>query len=218
MLSKNSFIYIRTSTEDQTPQLQLADISTLEPPPDSIILEEQMSAWKDNVVRPQFEKIISLIKKNQVENLYVWSIDRIFRKRVKLKEFFLLCKLHNVKVYSYCQHWLNHLANIPPPFNEMMQDLMISMLGWLAEEESTLKSKRVKMAVRRTGAKTVSHNGNIWGRKPLSNHVIEKVKELNKQGLSIREIANKVKYYDKNKNEQKISKSAVHKIIANLEA
>ena len=125
-----------------------------------------------------------------------------------------LCKTYNVTIFSYRQEWLNEVSKIPDPWNEIMSDLMIKILGWIGQEESDKKSQRVKNAVRKKNGKTVSYNGNRWGRKPLPKQTIDRVLVLHEQGLSIRQIAAEVKTTDKNKNQKNISKSAVHKILS----
>ncbi len=210
--------YIRTSTIEQTPELQIADIKTLLSTEPDLILQEQVSAFKNNLIRPMFEELKKLIRNRTVASVYVWHLDRIFRNRKKLVEFLSFCKNYQVQVFSYNQKWLNAIQEISPPFNEIMYDLMLQIIGFMAEDESQTKSKRVKMAVRRTSAGTVSYKGNRWGRKGLTKQTLEKVITLFQSGISIRNIASAVKIYDSNNNARNISKSAVHKIIAEFKA
>jgi DNA invertase Pin-like site-specific DNA recombinase len=207
--------YIRTSTKEQEPELQIADIKKLCPTCDLTFYKEKLSAWKENVKRPVFAEIVSLIKSGRVEHLYVWDLDRIFRNRLRLKEFFALCKIHNTKIHSANQTWLEEIHKIPAPFNDMVFELLLNLFGWIGEEESTKKSNRIKNAVvKKDDGKTVSYKGNKWGRKSFPKQTIDRVLELANSGISIREIASQVTTYDKNRNEKKISKSAVHKILA----
>jgi len=206
--------YIRTSTKEQEPELQIADIKKLCPECNLIFYKEKLSAWKENVKRPVFSDVLSLIKTGKVRKLYVWDLDRIFRNRLRLKEFFLLCKIHNTKIHSVNQAWLSEVNSIPPPFNDMVFDL-INLFGWIGEEESSKKSLRIKNAVVRKGdSLAISYKGNKWGRKAFPKQTINRILELAGTGASIREIANQITVFDKNRNEKKISKSAVHKILA----
>lgn len=213
-------IYIRTSTEDQNPENQLKDIYSIIP--ESIskeqieVFKDKQSAFKDNIERDDFNKIKSLIKKNEVSDLYVWDWDRIYRNRIKLKEFFALCKMYKVKIHSFRQSWYEDLNKIPMPFNEIMIDLMLNLMGWLAEDESKKKSERIKASIRQKKGKTISHRGKKWGRKGLPKQTKEKIKELHKQGFSIRSIASQVKTTDKNHNMKPISKSVVHKVLKDV--
>lgn len=213
---KKKVAYIRCSTPEQEPQLQLRDITTSFKLENGgfQVFEENKSAWKENVKRPEFDKLKSEIMKGKVSELFVWDVDRIFRNKNRLVEFFTLCKIYQTSIYSYRQKWLNEIQKMPPPFNQIVFDFMLSFLAWVAEDESNKKSERVKMAiVRKEGKPTVSYKGSKWGRKAFSPQTITRVLECHKQGLSLREIAKQVKVYDSNRNERYISKSAVHKII-----
>jgi len=212
-------IYIRTSTEDQNPQNQLADIRTI----DNNLLnvetfEDKQSAWKDNKERESFQNIIKNIKSKKITDLYVWDWDRIYRNRIKLKEFFALCKIYKVSVHSFRQSWYEAINDIPEPFNEIMIDLMINLLGWMAEDESKKKSERVKASIRTKDGKTLSYKGNKWGRRSLPTQARNKILELHKEGLSIRKIAERVQTADKNNNMKNVATGTVHKVIAEFKA
>lgn len=211
-----NYVYIRCSTSEQTPELQLTDISTLVNLDDTEILNEKVSAYKDNVKRPVFEELKLNIKKGYVKVLYVWHLDRLYRDRKKLIEFLKFCRLYKTQVLSYNQKFLEVFLTMPPPFDEVMYDLMLQIIGWIAEEESSTKSKRVKLSVRKELNGTYSHKGNKWGRKAFPKQTIDRVIRLHNDGYSIRNISNQVYVYDKNKNSKNISKSSVQKIIADF--
>ena len=209
-------IYIRTSTEEQTPELQLKDCEALAVKlglNNYEVISEQQSAFKD-IAREKFDLIRESIKKQEVKTLICWDLDRLYRNRKKLIEFFEFCKIYNCKIYSARQDWLESLNKIQEPFNEIMHNLMLQVMGWLAEDESRKKSERVRTAVRKEeGKQTKSYKGNKWGRKSLSKNTIKQVFELHKQGLSMRQISKQVFYWDKNNNKKQIALSSVHKII-----
>lgn len=207
-------VLIRTSTEEQNPQLQLKDVKSLFTGPFKLV-EEQQSAWKDKV-RPKLEEIRDLIKARKVKDLYVWDLDRLYRNRKKLLEFFAFCKLYGCKIHSYRQQFLKTLNSLPPPFDEAMTDFMLQFWGWLAEDESNKKSDRVKNAIRIKNGKVVSYKGNKWGRPEITKRVVEEVVALKAQGLTLREIAAQVHYWDKSKNKHQLSKSSVHNILKNV--
>ncbi len=196
-------IYIRTSTEEQNPKNQLKDCISITPSKKYLLFEEKQSAFKDTN-REQFNKVLALIKSRECSDLVVWDLDRVYRNRLKLKSFFELCKLYNCKIHSFRQAWLEDIHNTPEPWNDIIYDLMINILGWMAEDESKKKSDRVKAAVRNKDGKTISYKGNKWGRKQLSTFKINKIYELRKQGVSIRKIAEVLE----------ISIGVVHKYLA----
>ncbi len=207
-----TYIYIRTSTEEQNPKLQLKDCLSINKYGEHKVLEEKQSAWKDKE-RIIFESLRALIKKGEVKHLIVWDLDRLYRNRKKLIAFFKFCKVYDCKIHSYRQSWLEELNNMPEPFGEMVYDMMLQIMGWMGEDESKKKSDRIKSAVRKKKGITISYKNNKWGRKSLSKKVIKEIFEQHKTGKSIREIADSVWYWDKNNNQKFVSKSAVHKIL-----
>ena len=207
-------IYVRVSTEEQDFESQLKDCLSINKYGEYEVFEEKQSAWKDNKEREKFEQIKKLIKQEKIEHLICWDLDRLYRKRKKIVEFLEFCKVYNCNIHSFRQKWLEEIYKIPAPWGEIVSDMLIQVMGWMAEEESEKKSERVKLAVRREkGKPTKSYKGKKWGRKGLTKKTMNEVVELNKKGLSLREIADRIFYWDSNNNKKKISKSAVHKIL-----
>lgn len=207
-------IYIRTSTTEQNPQNQLKDCLKINTHGHYQIYEDRQSAWKEGKERTKFEQVKQLIKKRKLKHLIVWDLDRIYRNRKNLVSFFELCKAFECKIHSVNQKWLSSINNMPNPWNEIVHDLMIQIMGWLAQDESDKKSKRVKAAIRKNKKGiTISYKGNIWGRKKLSKIAKQKIIELYKQGISMRQISKTVTYVDRNKNYKKVSLGTVHKTI-----
>lgn len=208
-------VYIRTSTKDQEPELQLRDILPLIEG-DYKIFPEKKSAYKDNVKRPVFDKVLKLIGDGKVTHLYAWDLDRLYRNRLKLKALFLTCKNQGTIIQTSNQGWLQQINDIPAPFNDIVMEMLINFMGWIGEDESLKKSGRIKNAVvREDGQKTKSYKGNNWGRKSIPASVITEVLELRKSGKSIREISNIVILTNELGKNKLISKSSVHKLLMN---
>lgn len=208
-----TIIYIRTSTDEQNPENQLKDCQSI-CNGEFEVVEDRQSAWKEHQEREGFSKIRKMILSGQINKLIVWDLDRIYRNRKNLVEFFKLCEINKCQISSYRQKWMNQISEMPSPWNEIIYDLMIQIMGWLAQDESDKKSQRVKASIRIKEDGVYSYKGNRWGRKPVSKNVIKKVLEL-KDKLSIREIVKhpEVYYWDKNNNKKPLGKSTVHKII-----
>ena len=221
-MENKTIIYLRTSTEEQNPEIQKKDCEELSKKLnifDYEVLEEQKSAFKEDAQRDKWDIIISLIKKGKLNNLIVWDLDRIYRNRKKLVGFFELCKLNKCLIFSVRQTFLNEIQDLKLPegfefIKEMMINNFIQFLGWIAEDESKKKSDRIRNAIVMTDEGAFSYKGNKWGRKEISQNTINKVLELKQSGISIREIAKQIFYYDKNNNQKQISRSVVHKIIS----
>ena len=196
--------YLRTSTEEQNPQNQLKDCISISEE-DSEVFEEKQSAFKDKD-RPIFEALKKKIKQKQITDFYVWDWDRIYRNQKKLVEFFKFCELYDCKIHSYNQKYFEDFYKIPKPFDEIVSNLVLNLMGWLAEEESKKKSDRVKIAFK-------NHKGKKWGRKAIPEKIKQEILEARKQGMSIREIADSVFIWDKHNNRKSISKSYVHKTL-----
>ncbi|HED06258.1 MAG TPA: recombinase family protein [Ignavibacteria bacterium] len=187
-----NIIYIRTSTEEQEPENQIKDCKLLLNG-EYILLQDKQTAFKDLKERKGFEEAKKLIRQGRIKHFIVWDLDRIFRNRKRLKEFFEFCKINKCGIHSVNQKWLEDLNKIPEPFNEIMHELMLNLMGWLAEDESKKKSDRVKLAVRSKNGKTISYKGNKWGRKAMHTNKINRIKELANTGLSYRKIAEQEK-------------------------
>lgn len=215
---KETIIYLRTSTEEQNPENQLKDCKELA---DKLgltnyeILTEKKSAFKDNVEREVFNSIKTAIQEGKVKNLIVWDLDRLYRNRINTVDFIRNYAKIGLRVYSFRQSWFEDIKQIPTPFNEIVYDLMLQVISWIAEEESKKKSDRVRNAVRKDNhGKTISYKGSTWGRKTIANsRIVNEILDLHKSGQSFRQIAETVYYYDDNRNKKMVSKSLVHKII-----
>jgi DNA invertase Pin-like site-specific DNA recombinase len=206
----DTIIYIRTSTDEQHPELQLDDCKKLAETlglKEYKVVQDQTSGWKDKE-REGFDGVLARIKKREISHLICWDLDRLYRNRKKLVSLFEISKVFGCKIHSVRQDWLETINHLPEPFNEMMHSWMLQVMGWMAEEESIKKSQRVKLAIKEVNGIKYSKFGNKWGRKEISTQAKNKIMELYSQGKSMREIRDLVKCGDKN-----ISLGIVHKTI-----
>jgi len=201
MIEKETIIYIRTSTDKQNPSNQLNDCMSL-PFKNHIVYKEQQSAWLDKD-RPIFSKLKNRIKLRKVEHLIVWDLDRLFRNRKKIIEFFKFCKYYNCKIHSFRQQFFEIFNSFPPPFDEALNDFMLQIVGWMGEDESNKRSDRIKRSVRH-GKITKSYKGNRWGRKKIKVDV-KRIFDYRNMKVSLREIAAK----------EKISYGTVNNVLKN---
>jgi len=222
---KQNIIYLRTSTTEQTPELQLNGckevVSKLNLREDDYdIVEEQKSAFKNDDKREVFNNIIKEIKRSNVKVIIVWDLDRLYRNRKKLVSFFEVCKMFKCRIYSLRQNWLEDVYKAPEPWNEIIFSMLLNVMGWMAQDESEKKSDRIKNAVRKEdGKQTESYKGNKWGRKEVFNNkrLTEDVLKLKKDNptLSIKDISKQTYYYDRSKNKKNPSTFVVWKILRN---
>jgi DNA invertase Pin-like site-specific DNA recombinase len=224
-------LYLRTSTKDQNPELQLNEgvefckrIGLDEP----IVYQEKGSAYKLEKIRPIWESVLERAKKEK-RDIVVWKYDRAFRNRPEFFKFMKVTfEVYGTKVYSVTEPSILNLWDMIDKSNtgnivvdefmkgmlKVMWDFMIQQAGEQAEEESRKKSDRVRLAVRKEGGITKSYKGNKWGRKTLKLN--EEIMNLYNQGKSMRQIRSEVHYYDKNNNKKNVSLGYVHKIVSNL--
>jgi len=174
-------IYIRTSTEEQNPENQLKDCLSINKYGEYELIEDKESAWNDKKERIGFNKIKSYIKNRRIEHIIVWDLDRLYRNRKNLVDLFKLCEINKVKIHSFRQKWLEDINQMPSPWNDIVSDLMIQIMGWIAQDESDKKSQRVKSAIRIKADGAYSYKGNKWGRKQLSTYKKNLLKEIIKR-------------------------------------
>lgn len=167
-------IYLRTSTDEQNPENQLADCKSINSFGEAEVIEDKQSAWKEEKDRPGFERMKLSIVRQKIKHIIVWDFDRLFRNRQKLKEFMQLLKIYKVQLHSVRQQWIEEINKIPSPWNEIVYEMLINVFGWLAEEESDKKSKRIKIAY-------ANHKGAKWGRPGISEKTASEVVKLFKE-------------------------------------
>lgn len=209
---KSKSIYLRVSTEEQTEESQLKPILdkfklNIN---DCIILRDKVSAYKESKheQRTDFLKLLSMINKKEITEVYIWDIDRIYRNYDKLRDFYILCRKKEIKVYSVRQDFINSMNSGDETFNKVLSDTFLGLLGWLAEDESKKKSERVKLKVDKKTGITKSIYGKKWGRKTdITLTDKEEIKELSKT-LTYRQI--QIRFQEKKK---RLSLGTINKIL-----
>lgn len=212
----NAVIYIRTSTKDQSPELQLADCQQFAQSKGynvHKVIREQLSGFKD-IERPGYNEVLELAHKGQIGAVIVWGLDRWVRNRDTLLEDVATLRRSNVKLHSVREQWLEAI-NIEGSLGRTIQEFLLGLVGSLAEMESERKGSRVRQAVRREGNITLSYKGKKWGRKALPESTQKEIIELHRSGKSIREIAKTVRYW-RNGNDFPVSVGTVHKLLSEL--
>jgi len=66
---------------------------------------------------------------------------------------------------------LEEINKIPKPWNDIMFDLLLNIFGWIGEEESTKKSDRIKLSIRK--------------KEPFQKRIIKAIKECNPEYCGI---------------------------------
>lgn len=154
--------YLRVSTDRQDVESQRQDVESIATDSTEWVVEHG-SAWKKDGLgdRPEFKKIYDAVKSGKVERLYVWDLDRLYRKRIQAVGFLRLCKARGCVVLSFRQKYLSEIEKAPAPWNEIIYELIIQVLAAIAEEGSQKKSDRIK-AKRRVWVRP--NDKKAWGR------------------------------------------------------
>jgi len=211
-------IYIRVSTDEQTEESQISICEEYCKKNNwevvGVFADHAKSAYH-NIKRPEYNKVIELAKKKQINHIVVSALDRWTRKGAKeLKDSINYLGFYDVQLHSVREDWLETI-NIPGGIGEVVKDFMLGMVAWISEKESKDKSDRVKSSIVYQKA---LKKGKV-GRPTISNSVKQRILTLLQDGKSYRYIINNVTYkakYGKVKNVSaptisEVKKSAIEK-------
>jgi DNA invertase Pin-like site-specific DNA recombinase len=193
-MDKNrAVIYLRVSTDEQTEESQLPECERFCQEKGYRVIaffkDHAKSAYK-NIKRPEYDKIMKMIKNREVDHVVVWAIDRWMRKGYsELKNNIMYLSSYDVQLHSVKDNWIENI-NLPGSMGMLMRDFFFGLMAWLAEEESERRSERVLSSEKFQKAKK---KGTI-GRKEISQEVKDAIIEKLKEGKSYRQIHNEVTY------------------------
>lgn len=142
-------IWERVSTAEQETANQTPDIDRLAAHRGYVIAERyelHQSAWSDNAAyRAKLAEVLAAAHRGEFDVLIVWALDRLSRQGAEpLLRIVRKLKEANVILVSCQEDWLSGSAET--------QELMVSIFGWLAGQESRRRSERVKAALARRKA------------------------------------------------------------------
>ena len=120
----------------------------------SVLSDVGISGFSRKVERPDWDKLLSLIRDGKVDNVVVYKLDRLTRQMRQLVEFIDLIDEHRVAFHS-----VNDSIDTSTPTGKAMLQIM----GAMAE----LESETIKLRVKR-GMKAVAESGkpHMGGRQP----------------------------------------------------
>jgi len=186
-------VYLRVSTDLQT------EVSQLKACTDfcvqrgyeivGVYSDHGKSAYKVSS-RPEYQKVMKLVKQRRIQHIVVWSLDRWCRRGAReLKNAIETLELYDVQLHSVQEQWLETI-NIPSGMGDVVKDFLIGIVGWIAHQESALKSERIKSSMK---YKKALRKGAV-GRPALPDDVTKRVVEALRDGLSYRAINQHVTY------------------------
>jgi DNA invertase Pin-like site-specific DNA recombinase len=163
-------IYLRVSTDEQQHANQLPDCERLcaargwEP---LLVVETESGAKK----RPGWASVLELARKGEVRAVVIWALDRAGRSRVQVAHDLGELFRWGVQVVSVRDPWLDQA---PGP----LRDLLVQVLGWLAEGERDHLIARTKAGQARARAQ-----GRMPGRPRTPPAVVARILRERRQLL-----------------------------------
>lgn len=147
-------LWIRVSTHEQHAENQLPDLQAWAARRGWEVVkvyEAQESAWQGAHLK-LLSQVTRDARKGEFTVLLVWALDRLSRggARATLE---ILNRLEQVgcHVYSYQEAWTEAAGP--------MRELLVAIVGWVAQQESERRSERTKAGLARAKA-----NGKVIGR------------------------------------------------------
>lgn len=182
-MSKRVAIYIRVSSDLQTVENQLADLTIAAERFGwnvvGIYRDEAISGAKGREKRPGFDALLKAVTRGEVQMVSAWSVCRLGRSLRDLVIFLEELREKGVDLYLHKQS----LDTSTPTGRAMF-----GMLSIFSEMERSILSERVKASLNRLRAE-----GKKLGRPTTNPAKIDRVKLLLTGGAGIRETARQCK-------------------------
>ena len=169
-------IYARVSTDKQKVDMQLRELRDFIKRSGWTVYDEfiDQGYTGSNTRRPAFKDLMHEASKRKFDILLVWKLDRLSRS---LKDLInTLDELGHLDIHFISYD--NNLDTTTPTGK-----LVFQIIGAVAEFEKDIIRERVV-----AGLANARQKGKRLGRPTIHNSVMEKAKELRKQGLSFRKI------------------------------
>jgi DNA invertase Pin-like site-specific DNA recombinase len=175
-------LYARVSTNDQKCEMQLREMREYcKHRGWEIVGEFVDTGWSGSKTgRPALDRIMAAAHRRQIDCIMVWKLDRWGRTMVNAIEAIQDLTAHGVRWISITQGLDTHQTN-------PMAKAMLAMMAVFAEFEREMIRERVIAGVR-----TARTNGVKCGR-PKKIVSLTRAEELRAQGLSVRQVASKLK-------------------------
>jgi DNA invertase Pin-like site-specific DNA recombinase len=179
-------MYARVSTQNhgQDPEVQLREMrGYLKLRGFRLVgeyVDRGVSGTKKN--RPELDRLMADAAKRRFDAVCVWKLDRFGRSLRHLVNALAQLEEHGVS-------FISQRDNLD--LTTSAGRLMFNVIGAMAEFERDIISERVKAGLRNAKAK-----GTQLGHPsptPINKRLVERVRELHRQGQSLREIAEQVK-------------------------
>lgn len=175
-----NIIYLRVSTtnlgQQEEDQLKnIIDTFRLDAKKCFIIQAKESAYQMTKQNNRKFSIILDVLQELDIhieKHCYFWSIDRIYRNRELLEEFYQIAKKHNTKIYSHIEQFINVIADLQDKLPDEMRFILdiqikqlVSFFGWMAEMESKKKSERMYKSFTIRKGRYFTNKGTMIGGK-----------------------------------------------------
>ena len=174
----NSVGYARTSTKDQHIETQILQLKQKGIRDEQIFYDEGISGSIHASKRKGFIQMMKFIEANKVDNIYLFEISRLGRTFIDTLNLVMDFEDKGIRVVS-----LSPSESWSTVGDSHYRKLLISLFGWVAENEKRILQERIKVGIERYKTENDS-----WGR-PTKEPDKKKVMNYRDKGLTWAEIA-----------------------------
>jgi DNA invertase Pin-like site-specific DNA recombinase len=174
----NSVGYARTSTKEQHIESQIIQLKNNGIPDEHIFYDEGVSGSVNATKRDGFKQMLKFIEKNDIDTIYLFEISRLGRTFIDTLNLIMRFEDEGIKVVS-----LSPSESWSTVGDSHYRKLLISLFGWVAENEKRILQERIKIGIHR-----YKKDNDSWGR-PSKEPDKKKVMNYRKKGLTWAEIA-----------------------------
>jgi DNA invertase Pin-like site-specific DNA recombinase len=175
VMSKRVALYLRVSTTEQTVENQQRELEAVAERHGwnvvAVLTDAGFSGTKGRDKRPGYDRLCRGVARREFDQVAAWSVDRLGRSLQNLVAF--LDELHAKGVDLYLHR--QGLDTSTPAGKAMFQ-----MLGVFSEFERAMIVERVK-----AGLSRARNQGKQLGRRPVSDAVVERIREQLATGAGI---------------------------------
>ena len=193
-------IYVRVSTKDQDPEMQLLDLRRYAQQRGFEVYQEYVDVGISGTKasRPGLDELMSAARKRLFDVVLVWRFDRFARSTKHLVDALHEFRFLNIDFISY-----QEAIDTSSPIGEAIFVIISAM----AKLERDIIVERVKAGMRKA-----KEQGKRIGR-PQAVVDVKTILSLRRQGLSLQSISDRVTYQDSRGRWRNVSKGKVHRIL-----
>lgn len=182
MTMNKSVGYARTSTKEQNVDTQIVQLKKKGVPADHIFFDEGISGSVQANDRPGFKSMLRFIESHDIDTIYLFEISRLGRTFVDTLNLVMDFEDKGIRIISLSpsESW----STIEDPH---YRRLLISLFGWVAENEKRVLQERIKIGIER-----YKKERGKWGR-PTKEPDYAEVMKYRQNGLTWAEIAREMK-------------------------